>query len=693
MLPHRVAYWNIGPERILLFPIGVLAVGLLIYAVRRNYQTWRMGQPENRFDRPWDRLKGLLVYGFGNGRVVREIYPGIMHALIYGGLVVLFIGTVVDSAEYYLQLGFDLSFLSGTVYLGYSLVLDIASLAVLAGLLLAVYRRYVQRPNRLDNTTDDWTSLVLIAVVVVSGLLLEGFRIAVNEVAEHPDWSVWSPLGYLLALAINGMGIAGNVQLALHRLLWWLHLLSAQGWIAYIFYSKLGHILTAPLSIYFRNLQPGVPLKMISDWENAETFGVAKISEFTWRQLLGIDACVRCGRCQDNCPAYLTGKPLSPKKLVQDLKAQMKNAFVRLTLKGADTEEPAILGKTIGEPAIWACTTCGACHEMCPVFVEPVPKVVDIRRNLVMVESQMPEQFQAVLTNLERIGHPWTGTRYTRTDWIDEVGQRPLDPEEQVELLYWVGCTGALEDRCKKITLATVGILRAAGVSFGLLGNEEGCCGDAARRIGNEYLFQTMAVRNIEVLKSHGVKSIVTHCPHCFNTLKNEYPQLGGDFQVMHHSQLLADLIRQGRLRPNKAIGEKVIVHDSCYLGRYNHIYDAPREVLKSLPRITILEMRRSRERSFCCGGGGGHAWAEDQTGRRINDTRAEQALETGASVLAVACPFCLQMLEAGITSMDRATDCRVRDVSELLEEALAPEPDPIPLTVGCDPHQHYKRL
>ena len=676
MVPHRESYWNIGDERYLLFPIAVVAVAILAYAFRQHYLMWRMGRPDDRFDRPWDRLVGLIFYGFANRRVVREIYPGMMHLFIYGGMVVLFIGTIMDSAEHYLHVIFGISYLQGSLYLGYSLVLDVAGVLIVAGLLMAAYRRYIQRPDRLDSASDDWISLALIALVVVTGLLVEGFRIAANEMVSHPDWAIWSPVGYVLALAFQAWGIPESLQLVLHRVFWWTHLLVAQGWIAYIFYSKLGHIFLSPLNIYFRNLKPAGTLQPILDMDTAETFGASSIRDFTWKQLLDLDACIRCGRCQDNCPAYLTGKPLSPKSLISAMKAQMISVWSNRNRTKDDsglteTEVPAIIEGGVAEDLVWACTTCGACQEACPVFVEHIGKLVDVRRNLVLMEGRMPEAVQATLTSLERKGHPWAGTQNTRVDWMEDLGLRPLEStDDDVELLYWVGCTGALEGRSRRITCATARLLIAAGIEFAALGNEEGCCGDPARRLGNEYLFQMMAQQNVEVLKSHGVRRIVTHCPHCFNVLKNEYPQFGGDFEVIHHSQLLADLVKQGRLPIGKAVAQKVVFHDSCYLGRHNQIYDAPREVLKAVPGLSLFEMGRSRGLSFCCGAGGGHMWMEDSSERRINDVRTEQALETGANAVATSCPFCLQMFEAGVRAKE-GLDVRVRDISELLEEAM----------------------
>lgn len=680
MVPYRESYWNIGSERYLLIPIAIAATVLFVLAFRAHLLMWRLGKKENRFDRPWDRIKGLFVYGFANRRLLNEAYPGAMHLLIYGGMLVLFAGTILNSAEYYLHMVFNLSFLRGSFYLGYSLVLDVAGILVIVGLVLAACRRYVQKPDRLDSTSDDWISLAAIGLIVVSGFLVEGFRIAASEIAEHPDWSVWSPVGYVLALGFNSFGVPESTQLLLHRIVWWTHLLSAQTWIAYLFYSKLGHIFISPLNIYFRNLGPSGALQPIPDMENALTLGAGNIQDLTWKQLLDLDACTLCGRCQDVCPAYLTGKPLSPKQLVLGLKAHMMSVASngKRTLDGAGTagsvESESIFGHHVGEDAIWACTTCGACQKACPVFVEHINKVVDARRNVVLMEGRMPETVQAVLTNLERRGHPWIGTPSTRTDWMDELGIKPLESGEEAELLYWVGCTGALENRSRKITRAVAKLLTDGGVKFGVLGAEEGCCGDPARRIGNEYLYKTMVEHNIEVLRSHKVKRILTHCPHCFNSLNNEYPYFGGDFEVIHHSQFLAELVQQGRLRFGEAITEKVVLHDSCYLGRHNEIYSAPRELLKSVPGLQLVEMRRSGQSSFCCGAGGGHMWMEDTTGPRINEARTEQALETGAGVVAVSCPFCLQMFEAGIRAKDVSSALRVADISELLETAQSEE-------------------
>ncbi len=679
MIPHREGYWNIGSEHYLLIPIAIAAAAAFVYAFRKHYLMWRLGRAEDRFDHPGKRFWGLLLYGVANRRVLDEAYAGTMHLLIYGGMAVLFLGTIIDSAEYYLHAAFTWSFLQGSLYLVYSLCLDIAGLLVLVGLLLAFYRRYVRRPERLERTPDDLVSLALIGLIVIGGFMVEGFRISASEMADHPDWAAWSPVGYALASNFKAWAIPLDTQLVLHRVFWWVHLISAQAWIGYIFYSKLGHIFTASLNIYFRNLQPSGVLQPIVDMETADTLGAGSIQDLTWKQLLDLDACTRCGRCQDNCPAYLTGKPMSPKKLILDLKGEMllvssRTASIQDGVGSVVHAEPAtIVDTVISEDAVWACTTCGGCQEVCPVFVEHINKVVDIRRNMVLMESRMPDTVQAFLTSMEKRGHPWAGTQNNRSDWIREVGLKGLEPAEEVDLLYWVGCTGALERRSKGISSAVVKLLQAAGVSFGVLGSEEGCCGDPARRVGNEYLFQSMAEQNIEVLKSHRVKRIVTHCPHCLNSLKNEYPQFGGDFQVVHHSQLLAELVQQGRLRLRGSINEKVVIHDSCYLGRHNGIFGAPRDLLKGIPGLTVAEASRSGGRSFCCGGGGGHMWMDDTIGTRISEVRAGQLMETGATVVAVSCPFCLQMIEAGINASDQARSTRIRDISELLEEALEP--------------------
>jgi Fe-S oxidoreductase len=444
-------------------------------------------------------------------------------------------------------------------------------------------------------------------------------------------------------------------------------MLLAMGAIVYIAlcWNRLWHIVVATLNIFFRNLEPRGALKSI-DLEQTETFGAAKISDFSWKHLLDLDACTRCGRCQDNCPAYLSGKPLSPKKVIQDLKTNL----LERAASGDGGRE--LIGEVVGEDEIWNCTTCYACQEVCPVYVEPMVKLLEMRRNLVLERASIPETAEGALKSLEARGHPWRGTALSRTDWAQGLEVKTLAEESDIDILFWVGCTEALEERSTRVAQAIARILRLAGVNFGVLGVEEVCCGDPARRLGNEYLFQLQAQSNIELLENYGVKRIVTGCPHCYNTLKHEYPQFGAGFEIIHHTEFIADLLKEGRLGALKG-GGVVTYHDSCYLGRYNDIYEAPRQILNHLPGIRLVEMAPNLERGFCCGAGGGHLWLEEQrVGERINQMRTEQALASGAEVVATACPYCLQMFEDGIKSKEAEERLKVMDIAELVIQAVS---------------------
>jgi Fe-S oxidoreductase len=400
---------------------------------------------------------------------------------------------------------------------------------------------------------------------------------------------------------------------------------------------------------------------------------VATIDQLTWKQNLDLYSCVVCGNCQELCPANLSGKQLNPKKVIQDLKNHLLKVGPEL-VKAKTKGEPApanpnvpLVENVIKLDEIWACTTCGACDEVCPVWVDHIDKIVDLRRNLVMEQASMPETAEGALRSIEDRGHPWRGTTLSRTDWADGLDIKILADDSDVDILFWVGCTGALEERSTKISQSVAKILKAAGINFGILGTEESCCGEPARRLGNEYLFQMQAEKNIEILKKYGVKRIVTACPHGYNILKNEYPQFGGNFEVIHHTELFAQLIKEGKLKINKGLNEVVTYHDACYLGRYNDIYQPPRQLIKAVPDIKLKEMERNKRRSFCCGGGGGHMWLEEQEGRRINELRTEQALETGAQKVITVCPFCLQMFDDGIKTKGAEERFKVMDIAELL--------------------------
>ncbi|MDP6825398.1 MAG: (Fe-S)-binding protein, partial [Dehalococcoidales bacterium] len=601
----------------------------------------------------------------------QEFYPGLIHFLIFTGCIVLLLASFLDFISHYF-----FHFLHGSFYLGYSLVVDVFGLLVLLGVVLALMRRYLQRPERLDNKAEDLIALLFILVVVASGFLVEGLRIAATELKTNPDWAPWSPGGYVLALVFSGL--SQSVLLFWHHVTWWLHALISLGAIIYISLSwnRLWHIIVSTLNVFFRNLEPRGALTPI-DIEATETFGAAKIEDFSWKHLLDLDACTRCGRCQDSCPAYLSGKPLSPKKVIQDLKGSLLErgpALLQGKTGATNLREDGrtLIGEVVSGDEIWNCTTCYACQEVCPVYIEPMAKIVEMRRNLVLEQASIPDTVESALKSIEARGHPWRGTTLSRTGWAEGLKVKTLADDRDIDVLFWVGCTEALEERSTRVAQAIARILKLAGVNFGILGMEETCCGDPARRLGNEYLFQLQAQGNITLLKHYGIKKIVTGCPHCYNTLKHEYPPFGGDFEVVHHTKVIADLMREGKLSAIKSSHGIITYHDPCYLGRYNYTYDLPRQILHRMPGTNLVEMAQNRERSFCCGAGGGHLWLEEQKqGQRINEIRTEQVMALNASVVATACPYCQQMFEDGIKSKEMETSLKAMDIAELIAEAI----------------------
>jgi Fe-S oxidoreductase len=455
------------------------------------------------------------------------------------------------------------------------------------------------------------------------------------------------------------------------------------------------HIITAPLNIFTASLTPtGARLKPIN-FETTEKFGINALADFTWKERLDFDACTECGRCTEVCPANIVGKELSPRDIILDLRDLMHGKGVgkqvNEELKPDSVSQPAsaalshfalpIIGTlpATAPEALWQCTTCGACMETCPVFIEQMPKIVEMRRFQVMEEADFPDKMQEAVTSLETRGHPFRGTQATRTDWSENLQIKSLADFEKAEIaeldvLLWVGCGGALIERNQKVTQATAELLTQAGVKFAVLGREEKCNGDVARRIGNEFLFAQLAEENIEKLNSYGIKKVLTACPHCFNTFKNEYPQFGGHYEVVHHSEYLADLVKQGKIKATPETTEKIALHDPCYLGRHNGVFDAPRELVQISSRSKPVELERSREKSFCCGGGGGLSFVDEPPDKRVNQERAREFLESGADTLAVGCPFCLTMMEDGVNARKGERDVRVQDVAEILLEASKTE-------------------
>ena len=656
-LPVIVAVLILSPVLIVLFAFGFF----------RRYSLWRLGGADDRSGNVVTRLKTTLAVAFTHVRILREAYPGIMHFLILWGSVLLILGKIVRLFSYPVGLTVP----PQGVFLYSSLVSEIGGLLIIVGGCIAIYRRYIKKPSRLDTLPDDTLIFGWVFIILLTGYMTKGYRIAISEVGSPTDWFMWSPVGYLLSHVFpTFMTAAKNEILLWHRAI--IHTLPAFVFLVYIFVSRsrMQHAWLSPLNTYFRSLKPKGALVPI-DIETAETFGAGKIEDFTWKQLMDLDACTRCGRCQDSCPAYLSGKPLSPKKVILDLKEHLYEVYpIPLVKKPAESRRDMLVD-VITEDVIWACTTCRACQEVCPIYVEHIGKIVDMRRSFVLEQARIPETGEAALKCIETRGHSCRGTTATRTDWTEGLDIKLLSDDSNVDMVFWVGCAAALEDRNIKVAIAMAKILKAAGISFAILGPEETCCGEPARRLGNEYLFQLQAMKNIELLKSYNVKKIVATCPHCFNTIKNEYPQFEGEFDVIHHSQLIADLLGQGKIKPATTRDGKLTYHDSCYLGRHNDIYEAPREIVRSISQSSLIEMERSRQNGFCCGGGGGRFWMEERIGKRISEMRIEQVTESGADIIASACPYCLQMFEDAIKASEVEESLKALDIAELIAAAL----------------------
>jgi Fe-S oxidoreductase/nitrate reductase gamma subunit len=652
----------------LILFIGLLTVSILSFWWR-HYRLWYLGKEENRSDHGATRLKTLLAVTFGHVRFWKELYPGTMHFSIFWGAILIFLGKIVRLFSYPVGLTNP----PQNIFKYASFVSEIGGLLVIFGGCLAVYRRYIVKPSRLE--TKPTNTLIYLGgiVLLITGYFVKGYRIALIGGSVVPDWFSWAPISYLISRFFLILPTAPlNELLVWHRVL--IHALPAFLFFAYVFITRnpLQHFFLSPINVYFRNLKLKGILLPIPNFEEAETFGVREISEYTWKQLLDLEACTNCGRCQDVCPAHLTGKPLSPRRMTQNLKDHLWREGPKLLTTPIDQRQPeAIMEKTVGEDELWACTNCMACEEACPVYIEQISRNIDLRRYLVLVETKYSSDIRLTLKNMEKSNNPWGMSRGARTEWTKGLEIKTFAEVADPEILFWVGCCGSLDARNQRVATSVVKILQACQVRFGILGNQEGCCGDPARRIGNEYLFQTIAEANIEILKGCGVKKILTLCPHCFHTLKNEYPQFGGEFQVIHHTQFLTELLTSGKLKLTKPINKVITYHDSCYLGRANQIYEAPRKILHSIPGLKLIEMERHHNRSFCCGAGGGRMWMEEHIGTRINQMRTDQAIEVKAEWVGTACPYCLTMLGDGIKEKGKAETMAAYDLSELVEKSM----------------------
>ena len=652
------------------FLLVIITLVFFIYGIYKRTRLWQIGKPEDRSDHRKERFRKLWREGILQVKILKERAPGLMHLFLFWGFLIPLLIIVL------LNLKLDL-YLPGWLAAIISIILDLCGLAALIGIFIAFYRRFVQKLEQLDRQAEDAIVLGLLFLIVLSGLSVEGLRMSIASAGT----GIWSPIGWLIGMVLRIFG-GENTQAMIHQIMRRIHLFAVLGFVASLPYLKLRHIFTSPLNIYFSSFKPKGELSSL-DLENIEeavSFGVANIEDFTWKQLLDLDACTKCGRCQVVCPAHLSEKPLSPKRLILDLKKHWLERSKELLARSGNGKaaeempESEIIEKVISEDTLWACTTCRACMEQCPVMIEHIQKVVDLRRYLVLMLSQFPKEVQLVLKNLTNNFNPWGIGFSSRGEWATGLDVRTFSGEDDSEILYFVGCAGAFDDRYKKVAQSFVKILNAAGIKFGILGPEEKCCGDSARRIGEEYLFQTLAQENIATFQQLNVKKIVTTCPHGYNTLKHEYPKFNGNFEVIHAVELIADLLKQGRITLKRDFQQSIVLHDSCYLGRYNNIYEQPREIIQNISGATLLEMEKNRDKSFCCGAGGGRMWFEETLGKRINNMRVEQALETNPNAVGVSCPFCLTMFEDGIKDKGVQDSVKTYDLIEIVAWLLKEE-------------------
>jgi Fe-S oxidoreductase len=663
----RPTFWNI-PEwlQITLYVLALVSIALFFSGFWRHIRFWRRGQAPYPVDSIPQRLKNFLTFGVATKKVVAENQPaGFMHLNLMWGMIILFIGTALATIDWDITRTLvNWRLLQGTFYFLYKSVLDLFGFLALLGLCLALYLRYIQKPRRLWgygegrwHLDDDLWVLASFTILVLTGFTIESLRIA----ATRPDWAVYSPIGSALSNLWTPLG--GDGIRALHLGVWSFHAALTLFWIAYLPYTKFFHIFSSSTNTFFKQLSPPHAITPIRNIEEQETFGISKFEEFTWKQVMDFDACTRCGRCQAACPASLTSKALSPKmievKLVEYGKREPANST------------RAIHGDTIAAQELWDCTTCMACVEACPVGIDQLSTIIDLRRYLTLTEGAPQAPSNKAMDSMERQGNPYGLPKAARWDALKELGVEFAQPGVEYQVLYWVGCAGAYDARNQRITRALVKILQSAGVKFAVM-QQERCNCESARRLGNEYLYQMATMENVENLSALSFQRILTQCPHCFNTFKNEYPQFEGKWNVIHHTELIAELIRNKRLIPRQIIGDTVTYHDSCYLGRYNGIFDPQREILRRLSLDgNLVEMARSRNKGLCCGGGGGRMWLEENTGTRINQIRIQDALDVKAKTVASACPFCMTMLEDGAKSQGVDETLARKDIAELVAEAL----------------------
>jgi Fe-S oxidoreductase/nitrate reductase gamma subunit len=668
----------------------VLAIGFFMVKIRQFVTLLRIGGSDNRFDRLIDRVIAVAVGVGGHDRMVRRKYSGVLHLAIFYGFVVL--GTSIVQVFWEAVLP-NFKPDPPLVNTAIALIQDIFAVLVLVGVLMALYNRLFIHPLRFAGSHEDDGIRILIgiALVILTQLGVTAGRIALNSnpVYGHDPSTSWRPVSEAISAVFVAVGLGGgNAELVHHGFIL-ANVIVVLGFLAYLPTSKHQHIYLAVENIFFKNLEPIGALPKL-DIENTDHYGNSRIEQFSWKHLLDLYTCTECGRCQDQCPAYLTDKPLSPKMLIMDMRDHLHERAPQLIkLAGVPEAERAeasakieeeypghkpLIGGTILEETLWSCTMCGACMSECPVLIEHVPKIAEMRRSLVLEESRMPKQAESALRSVENSGNPYALSNQDRGNWAKDLGVKTYAEHPEAEYLYFVGCAASFDEANQKVAASIVKILQSAGIDFAILGKEETCNGDPARRIGNEYLFQTQAEANIKTFQKYAVKKVLTGCPHCFNTIKNEYPQLGFEAEVIHHTEFIQQLIDDGMVKLSHAgfaelRGKTVTYHDPCYLGRWNGIYEPGRKILAKIAGLEQVEMHRHGRQAFCCGAGGGRMWMEETLGKRINRERIQHANEVDADVVATACPFCLTMMMEGATSQGLAID--VADVAQIVAGSM----------------------
>jgi Fe-S oxidoreductase len=677
----------------MLFAIHVLAFAVVtccavymtakVLLARAAYV--RLGRPFRSGPPPRQRLRTTLADVFGQGKLLKDARSGVMHVVMFYGFIVLQFGAV-ELIVKGLVYGWELPF--GSAHRYFSLVQEITVFLVLLAVYYAFHRRYVEKLKRLKRGFKAGIVLIFISALMVTVVL----SLAFEAISLGKEPTVYAPLSSLIAMAFGQMG--EQAAKAMFYVFWWLHLIALLAFAVYVPQSKHAHLVFAPLNIFWKRTEPPGKLSHIDlEDETAEEFGVGRTEQFRGDQLLDLYACVECGRCTSMCPAAISGKTLSPMHLIMNIRdhhtakaaaVTSRSPWMPASLFGPEEKDLAdrrLVGEVITEEELWACTTCRNCEDQCPVGNEHVDMIVDMRRYLVLTEGSMPGELSRTFQNIERQSNPWGLNRNDRIRWregLEDIAPT-VDETEEFEYLFFVGSMGSYDNRSIKVARAVATLLHLAGVKLAILGNREKNSGDVARRAGNELLFQQLAAENIETFETYNVRKIVTICPHTYNTFRNEYPEYGLKAEVIHHTELLHRLVREGRLKPERILKERIVYHDSCYLGRYNGIYEQPREILASIPGVELAEMERNRENGMCCGAGGGMMWIEERQGSRVNVLRTRQALEVSPTLIASGCPYCLTMLGDGVKSEEAESRVRVMDIAEILLTAVQPDPGPEP--------------